>query len=84
MILNDMSLKPNSEQKHYFRLGVLIGMFVTIFVTWDLAGRLGEAVIYVYFAVIGVAGLLAIVSLLYQYFRSRRVGKPGPGNLSRR
>jgi hypothetical protein len=84
MILNDMSLKPNSEQKRYFRLGVLIGMLVTIFVVWDLAGWLGESVIIIYFAVIGVAGLLAIASLLYQHFRSRRAGKPRPGNLSRR
>jgi hypothetical protein len=63
-----MSLKPNSEQKRYFRLGVFIGMLVTILVVWDLAGWLGEAVIFIYFAVISVAGLLAIASLLYQHF----------------
>jgi|GEM_PF-5513118 len=68
MILSDMSLKPNSEQKRYFRHGVLIGMLVTIFVVWDVAGRLGEVVIFVYFAVIGGAGLSAIASLMYQHF----------------
>ena len=66
-----MSLKPNSEQKRYFRLGVLIGMLLTIFVFWDLAGRLGEVVIIVYFAVVGVAGLLAISFLLYQHFMKK-------------
>ena len=71
MILTDMSLKPNSEQKRYFRLDVFIGMLLTIIVVWDLAGRLGEVVIIVYFAVVGVAGLLAFSYLLYQYFRQR-------------
>ena len=74
MILCDMNLKPNSEQKRYFRLGVLIGMLLTIFVVWDLAGRFGEVVIYVYFAVIAVAALLAGASLLYDYFKQRATG----------
>jgi len=71
MILCNMSLKPNSEQKRYFGLGVLIGMLMTIFVLWDVAGRLGEVVIFVYFAIIGVAALLAVASLLYQHFRQK-------------
>ena len=68
MILSEMSLRPDSEQKRYFRLGVLICMLVTILVVWDLAGRLGEGVIIAYFAVIGVVGLLAVASLMYQHF----------------
>ena len=74
MIPSEMSLKPNSEQKRYFLIGVLIGMLVTIFVLWDLAGRLGEPVIIVYFVIIGVAGLLFITWLVYQHLRQRGAG----------
>lgn len=68
MILCNISLKPNSEQKHYFHLGVFIGMFVTIFAMWDLARLLGKAVIIVYFVIFGVAGLLAMELLMDQHF----------------
>lgn len=54
MILIDMSLKQNFDQKRYFRLGVLLGMLLTIIVVWDLAGWLMKAAIVANFAIIVV------------------------------